>query len=307
MNRRIAIIDLGTNTFNLLVADVNSVKIERILSLKDGVALGLGGINENKLAPDAIERGIASLAKFCKTSREFNVEKIYAFGTSAVRNASNAHELLDRAKIELDLHIEVISGQREAELIYKGVKLGYNFSNRSLIMDIGGGSTEFILADLHGIEKAESFEIGVSRIFQLFQFSDPMTKDDCNRVISYLEEETGDFFSGMKCDYLVGASGSFETFYKIAKNTEFPDNAYIEMEIEAVVKSLNEIIASTQEERDRNELIIPIRKKMAPLAAIKTKWIIDKLKIKTLVISPYALKEGLMTELQNEFFPPQEG
>lgn len=295
--KRIAIIDLGTNTFNLLVADKNGSNIKRVLSTKDGVALGLGGINENKLSVDAIERAMLALGRFCSTCHDLEVESVYSFGTSALRNASNANDLITRAKNELDLTIEVISGNREAELIYKGVASGYQFKDSDLIMDIGGGSTEFILAGPNGIEKAQSFEIGVSRIYQLFTFSDPMTEVDCQKIISYLEKATRNFFDDMTCKRLIGASGSFETFYKLAYETEFPDDVFVTMKAQEVYKSLDKIIRSTQKERDVNPHIIPIRKKMAPLAAVKTKWIMDKLAMEELVISPYALKEGVISEM----------
>lgn len=295
--KRIAIIDLGTNTFNLLVADKDGSNLKRILSTKDGVALGLGGINENKLSADAIERAMAALHKFCSICRDLETDLIVGFGTSALRNATNANELIARAKKELDLTIEVISGNREAELIYKGVASGYHFKSSDLIMDIGGGSTEFILANQYGIQKAASFEIGVSRIYQLFTFSDPMTEVDCKKIIAYLEKATGSFFDEMNCKRLIGASGSFETFFKLAYETEFPEDVFVTMKANDVYKSLDKIICSTQKERDENPHIIPIRKKMAPLAAVKTKWIMDKLGMEELVISPFALKEGVISEM----------
>jgi exopolyphosphatase/guanosine-5'-triphosphate,3'-diphosphate pyrophosphatase len=295
--KRIAIIDLGTNTFNLLVADKDGSNLKRVLSTKDGVALGLGGINENKLSADAIERAMTTLHKFCETCRDLETDLIVGFGTSALRNATNASDLTSRAKNELDLTIEVISGNREAELIYKGVASGYQFKSADLIMDIGGGSTEFILADQNGIQKAASFEIGVSRIYQLFTFSDPMTEFDSQKIIAYLEKATETFFDGMTSKRLIGASGSFETFFKLAYETEFPEDVFVTMKAHDVYKSLDRVIRSTQKERDLNPHIIPIRKKMAPLAAVKTKWIMDKLKMVELVISPFALKEGVISEM----------
>lgn len=297
MKKKIAIIDLGTNTFNLLVAEKDGKNIHRILSDKEGVGLGLGGITKNLISSDAMERALTALTKFVNISNNFLVDEIFAFGTSALRNATNAQELIKKAKEILNLNIQVISGLREAELIYKGVASGYQFHEPTLIMDIGGGSTEFILANDQGVEKAQSFEIGVSRIYQLFEMNDPMSETNQIEVVNYLENGTGDFFDQMKCDILIGASGSFETFYKIAYNKEFPDAEFIRMPIKDVYESLEKIICSTQKERDANPLIIPIRKKMAPLAAVKTKWIISKLDIQELVISPFALKEGVLSEI----------
>ncbi|MBK7129880.1 MAG: hypothetical protein IPM74_04745 [Crocinitomicaceae bacterium] len=295
--KKIAVIDLGTNTFNLLVAEINNRQVKRLLNTKEGVALGMGGINKNILSPEAIHRAMISLRNFNSLAKEFHCDNVVAFGTSALRNATNAHELIDLAKQELNLHIQVISGLREAELIYKGVQCGYDFSVPSLIMDIGGGSTEFILADVNGIQVAKSFEIGVSRIYQMFEFSDPLSAEDCQKIISYLEQTTENFFNTIQCKRLVGASGSFETFYKLAHDTGCPEEEFLLMNKQDLMRSLDLIIKSTQAERDLNDLIIPIRKKMAPIAAVKTKWIVDKLNIEELLISPYALKEGVMSEL----------
>lgn len=296
MTHRIAIIDLGTNTFNLLIADKNQAGVKRIFSTKEGVALGLGGINENRLSDEAMVRAHHTLQHFCTISREHGAEKILALGTSALRNAKNAGDFCSMVSNKLALTIEIISGEREAQLIYKGVTSGYQFSQAGIIMDIGGGSTEFILADQNGVKKSKSFEIGVSRIYQLFQCSDPLSKSDCQTIVDYLEKNTQPFFDDIQCDQLIGASGSFETFYKLAYNCEFPEDEFVTMPIEEVRKSLDIIIASTQAERDANPLIIPIRKKMAPFAAVKTKWIIDKLAIRQLIISPFALKEGVIAE-----------
>lgn len=295
--KKIAVIDLGTNTFNLLVAEKSKHQVKRLFNTKEGVALGMGGINQNLLSSEAIKRAMVSLRNFCAIAREFECESIVAFGTSALRNATNAHELIDQANQELNLQIQVISGLREAELIYKGVQCGYDFSVPSLIMDIGGGSTEFILADANGIQLARSFEIGVSRIYQMFQFSDPVSEEDSQKIIAYLEQTTEGFFNTIHCKRLVGASGSFETFYKLAHDTGCPEEEFLLMNKEDLIRSLDRIIRSTQAERDLNDLIIPIRKKMAPIAAVKTKWVVEKLNIDELLISPYALKEGVMSEL----------
>lgn len=298
-NKKIAIIDLGTNTFNLLVVEIFNEKINRLFSTKTGVALGMGGINKNQISDDALLRAFDTLKNYKDIALSYQASEIFAFGTSAMRNASNAKDLVQQAKEKLNIQIEIITGAREAELIYKGVTSGYLIKYPTLIMDIGGGSTEFIYANETGIIKAKSFEIGVSRMFQLFECNDPFSENDCLKINAYLNEATGAFFDDIKTSQLIGASGSFETFYKIGYHKDFPDKDYIKLPIEIAIQSLNDIIKSTQAERDLNPLIIPIRKKMAPFAAVKTKWLIEKMKITDIVISPFALKEGVMIEKMN--------
>ncbi|MBN4071492.1 hypothetical protein JYT72_03160, partial [Crocinitomix catalasitica] len=225
------------------------------------------------------------------------VDEIHCFGTSAIRSAKNRDEFIKSVEDEIGLTIQVISGDKEAELIYGGVSSGYTFEESGMIMDIGGGSTEFIWSDDNGILKARSFEIGVSRIFQLYEYADPYATEDVQKIEDYLSEQTQDFFDDIKTDVLIGASGSFETFYELIHQTPFPDRTYVELKREEIILALETIIASTQRERDVNEFIIPIRKKMAPISAIKIRWIIRKLDVTKIVISPFSLKEGVIQSL----------
>ncbi len=296
-DNRIAIVDLGTNTFNLKIIEFNNESYKTLHSQKEGVGLGLGGINEGRIGEEAWLRGKNSLKEYHTICSEYVVSKIYAFGTSALRNAANGQEFVDEIKKEVGIEIQVISGQKEAELIYQGVSSAYEFEQDSLIMDIGGGSTEFIHANSNGIVKSKSFEIGVSRIFQMFNPQDPYSEADCKNVITYLEESTEPFFENLDINVLFGSSGSFETFYELVTFSKFPHNEYVELAKDEIMNSLDEVINSTQKERDENPLIIPIRKKMAPIAALKIKWIIKKLNIQKIIISPFALKEGVIESI----------
>lgn len=291
---RIGIIDIGTNTFNLLVVDRIAHGFEKVFSGKAGVGLGLGGIHRSLLTQDAMQRGLDQLEKYVSKSRELKVDKLKAFGTSAMRDATNREEFLKMIAEKLDLEVEVISGEQEAYLIYEGVKMGYAFDEPALIMDIGGGSTEFIYANAEKVLKAKSFDIGTARIFENFEFSDPYSKEDVQAIIAYLEENTIGFFEDVETDVMLGASGSFETFYALLNHKEYPENEFEDMDAGAIIEVLDEIIFSTYQERMKNPFIIPIRKKMAPIAAIKIKWILQKLNIKTLTISPFAMKEGVI-------------
>ncbi len=295
---RTAVIDLGTNTFNILIADVLDSKFTVIHSEKEGVSLGMGGINSNIISPDAFERGIITLRHFNFICIHYRVDVINAFGTSAFRGASNAPAFIQQIEDELGIKVQIISGEKEADLIYKGVLWSYNFHKPGVIMDIGGGSTEFIFANKDGITDLISLNIGVSRIIQEFHFQDPLTEEDITTIYNWLDEKAGGFFDGKQEDLLIGASGSFETFYELIYKKEFPENKLqcIEVPMNKFIEIIDWVIYSTQAEKDRNEFIIPIRKKMAPIAAVKTKWVIEKLGIKRTIISRCSLKEGALRE-----------
>jgi len=294
---RIAVIDLGTNTFNLSIAEKRGKEFVTILGDKEGVGLGLGGINKGLITNDAIYRGLAALRRFKTLSEKNGVAKFVLIGTSALRNAENKKAFIDVVWRELKLKIHVISGTEEAALIYEGVTSVKKPEKPALIMDIGGGSTEFVFADSKGQIKSRSFEIGVSRIYQMFKLNDPLNEKDCSDIENYLNESCGDFFDDVKAKELIGASGTFETFYELCFNERYPERKTVSMSRDEMMPHLSDVINSTQAEREKNEWIIPIRKKMAPIAAVKIQWIMRKLDIETVSISPFSLKEGVLKNL----------
>ena len=294
---RTAVIDLGTNTVNLLIADLNTNTFTIIHSEKVGVSLGMGGINKNIISTDAFERGLVALRHFNFVCIHYRVDVINAFGTSALRGASNSIDFINQIKEELGIQVTIISGEKEADLIYKGVLWSYDFAVPGVIMDIGGGSTEFIFASKDGVSDLVSLNIGVSRMYQELNLSDPLTELDVQMIYDWLEIKANGFFEGKSQDLLIGASGSFETFYELIYNQPFPDKLKcIEVPMNELNSIIDWIINSTLEERNKNEFIIPIRKKMAPIAAVKTKWVIEKLGIKRTIISRCSLKEGALRE-----------
>lgn len=298
---KVAVVDLGTNTFNLLIAEKNELNFTIIHSEKIGVALGMGGINDDLISPDAFKRGIDALLHFKAKCNEYLTERILAIGTSALRGAKNSQDFLNECLTQTGIEIQIISGEREAELIYKGVKWSYNFDEPCVIMDIGGGSTEFIFADKNGIIAKESFNIGVSRIYQEIKCQDPYSKQDVITIKDWLERKTNSFFKEKNCAILIGASGSFETFYEMIHHEEFEEHLNaIEFPIDELKTILTWIISSSQKERDEHPYIIPIRRKMAPIAAIKTQWVMDSLSIQKTFVTPCALKEGVLYEEFNE-------
>ncbi|MFK8046508.1 MAG: hypothetical protein AB8B72_13510 [Crocinitomicaceae bacterium] len=292
MKDRIAIIDIGTNTFNLLVVDKLENKFETIYKDRIGVGLGNKGINDSTIAPKAFKRGIETLNQYKNKCSELNVRTIKAIGTSALRNANNKQAFLDTVKQQTDIDIHVICGNQEADHIYHGVKINHEFKAPSLIMDIGGGSTEFIFADHSGIVDKASFEIGVSRIYQHLGKPKQLNEDMVAKIERHLEKHTNHFFDRNSADVLIGSSGSFKTFYELYQNEQYPREGYVKIQMLDLITNLKDITYSTKKEREDNNFIIPIRKKMINIAAVKTNWIIQKLGVKEFIVSPYSLKEG---------------
>jgi exopolyphosphatase/guanosine-5'-triphosphate,3'-diphosphate pyrophosphatase len=292
---RKAIIDLGTNTFNLLIADVRENNFEVLHAEKDGVALGMGGINDRRITKAAEHRALVALSNFKTVCDSFRVDRIWAFGTSALRDAENADDFVKKVKQDLDLEIAIISGEQEAQLIFEGVSRLHDFRTSGVVIDIGGGSTEVIFADENGVSEKASLDIGVSRIYQQFNFSDPFCLNDTLKIEEFLDNSSNSFLDCRKTPVMIGSSGSFETFYELLHQTCFPDDKKIfEVDRYEFEKILNQVIGSTLRERELNEFIIPIRKIMAPITAVKIKWLMKKLGTERVLISPFSLKEGAM-------------
>lgn len=293
-----AVIDLGTNTFSLIVFREVKDNIEVLHTDKSFVNLGQGGINSNIITPAAMKRAYFAIDHFIESCRDFNVypQQVRAFGTSALRDAKNAHEFLAKIEQQHHLKIRLIDGFQEAKLVYEGVNSIHPFKeSSSCIMDIGGGSTEFTFTQESKVKDQQSFNIGISRITQLFEFSDPLSIDDLERINLFLEYQTKSYFKQLKSDSLIGAAGSFETFFSLINETSsYERNTTHLLPFEELKRVLDHLIQSSQTERDDNYWIIDYRKEMINVAAFKTKWVLDQIDATSCYFSPCGLKEGVI-------------
>ncbi len=306
---RIAIIDLGTNTFNLLIARIEkgqSFSIEH--SDKISVKLGEGGIQKNTILPEPFNRGIAAFAKHIDTCKLLSVEKIQAFATSAIRSANNGVDFVSQIKEKFTIQIEVIEGDREAELIFEGVRLGVVLSpSNSLIMDIGGGSTEFIIGNKNTILWKQSFNLGAARLLAKFNPHDPIRKEEIQELENYLEEMLQPLFEAVArygVQELIGSSGSFDTFAEMISHKFYsPINLALQTSFNFKMHDFytihKELLLSDKRQRMQTPGIIEMRVDMIVVSAIFTHFILERLKLTQMRLSTYALKEGVIAELMN--------
>jgi exopolyphosphatase/guanosine-5'-triphosphate,3'-diphosphate pyrophosphatase len=305
---RIAILDLGTNTFNLLIAENDKDGVPVFVYKKElPVEIGKGGIHKGFITPEATERAIKALHTHRQTIREHGVKDYYAFATSAVRDASNGKEFAERIRIETSIEIRIVSGEEEAQCIYEGVKYASVLSdNTSIIMDIGGGSTEFIIANKSKVFWKKSYPLGVTRLYEIFFPSDPMSKEKQAEVEKHIAENAADMFEAAaryKPIELIGSSGSFDSFAQmlISRKGAKHDapNGY-SYDLKEFDKLYNDLLVSTLEERLKMEGLITMRAPMFTYSAILTKLVLDKLGIEKMTLSHYALKEGIASFLLNK-------
>jgi exopolyphosphatase/guanosine-5'-triphosphate,3'-diphosphate pyrophosphatase len=213
---KIAILDLGTNVYNLLLAHVNETEYSILKIMKVAAKLGEGGLADGILSPAAFSNSEYALKKILiAIEAEGDVEKIYAFATSAVRDAKNGAEFVKNIKSKFDIDVEVISGEREADLIFKGVSESmFLYDETVLVLDIGGGSNEFIIARKNDILWKKSFPIGVARMKEMFSPSDPIKISEVEKATEFFDTELSELWAmceKFRPEILIGASGSFDT------------------------------------------------------------------------------------------------
>ncbi len=179
------------------------------------VYLGRGGIEQGMIAADAFERGMEALRTYRETARSHGVSELKGFGTSALRNARNGQEFARRAREELGIEIRIIPGDQEAGLILEGVRQAVSLGDRpALVMDIGGGSTEFILATEKALMWKRSFELGVTRLRDRIPVGDPISVEDEARIAAHLDDRLAPLYAIIERHephLLIGSAGSFDT------------------------------------------------------------------------------------------------
>lgn len=303
---RTGIIDCGTNTFNLLIAERTTKHWETIFNGKINVRLGKGGFEQGTIRKERMARGVDALMTYYETLLSYRVDDVVVIATSAVRDAGNAAEFIRLVKAKTGLDVRVVDGIKEAELIFEGVRQTLDPSDENiLVMDIGGGSTEFILANQNGILWKQSFPLGVSRIYEFLQPSDCLTEGELTRLHDTLTKALAPLLQAMEQNparCLVGASGSFDTLVAMLAEAEDsqPNETSNEITPEQFEQMHQLMLSSTFEERIRIPGMLPIRADTMPLATALIDFVIRQCGIEKLTQSSYALKEGALAQLIDE-------
>lgn len=298
----IAILDLGTNTFQLLIANINDNKPVLVFEESIAVKLAEGGIEKGYISEAAFDRGLSALKQFKKSIDHYQVKQVRAAATSALRSASNGAEFLEKIRLETEIVPEIISGEREAELIYHGVRAAIKMGDeKCLIVDIGGGSVEFIICNKEEVFWKRSYEIGAARLMEEFHHSDPISEADINKLNFYLESTLSELKTQTtihKPEILIGSAGAFETFATLI-DSQFKvgfENPEIKIELKDFSRVSEHILKSSHTERSKNPAIIPVRVDMIVMATLITKYVLNQFAFKALKLSTYSLKEGLLFE-----------
>ncbi|MCP9763418.1 Ppx/GppA phosphatase family protein [Lacihabitans soyangensis] len=298
-----AIIDLGTNTFHLMIFEGQNILFKTSIASK----IGQGGINQNIITEDGIQRALAVLTTFKQKLIEFEVDfaNVFAFGTSAIRNANNQEAFVERVRNETQITVTVIDGNKEAELIYTGVSNAVKIDKNALIVDIGGGSVEFILCNPEKILWKRSFEIGGQRLMEKFMKKDKISQTEMGRLEEYLRQELLPLTNAVhqyQPEVLIGSSGSFDTlndmfFWKKTGDFAPTDIVGFDYPISEFWIAFEQLIFANHEERMKIGGMIPLRVDMIVVAVCLIKFVLQTYNINEIKISNYALKEGAFFNL----------
>ena len=294
-----AIIDIGSNTINLLIAEKTDNKLNKLYDAKLHAKLAKGGINDGRLTDAAIKRGLQALLAHKDTCNTYNVDakNIHAFATAAVRSASNGNTFVDKVKAQTGITIETISGLQEAEMIFAGVNYGLPLNHDYVILDIGGGSCEFIIVQDKTIKWKESFPLGVSKLMDLFKITDPLPNSQEDALRDYFKTSLKPLAEKMhqyNIKYLVGSSGSFDTLRNmlLAEKHKATSESWMAVSNAEFAHLYNRLRHSTKEERLQMEGMDPARVDYMPIASVFIDYILQAFQIKQVYQCSYALKEG---------------
>jgi exopolyphosphatase/guanosine-5'-triphosphate,3'-diphosphate pyrophosphatase len=310
--RPLAAIDIGTNSFHMVVARVGTDigeagagAFEVIAREKEMVRLGSSSGDMKLLAPEAIERGVAALARMARIAAIHDAE-VHAVATSAVREARNAEEFLTRARVEAGVEVDVISGVEEARLIHLGVLQAVPvYDERMVLIDIGGGSTEVLVGERGDTLTAGSVKLGAIRLTRRFfrgESLHPGAVDSCRRHIRSALAPLAREVERVGFETAVASSGTAEAVVAMvhARRDAGPvprtfNNARVTRdEVASVVDELARV--RTLSERRQLPGIDDTRADIMLGGALILDETMAVLGIDELVFSDYALREGALLD-----------
>lgn len=303
--KRFAVIDIGTNTFHLLIAEPseNGQSLREVYRSRHFIKLAEKGIET--LSTEALDRGMNALLFFRQQIEQYGVSEsqVVALGTAALRTATNGPgfrtEVFERTRI----NIQIITGDREAQLIAQGALMAIPVPlEKVLIMDIGGGSVEFIIADEKRVYWAQSFPVGVAVLYYKFQHHEPITQAEVDAVRSFLSLQLQPLLAALQTfptSHLIGAAGTFDVVADHLAINKRPEATHADIDLKQFDAFFKKILATTKQERYDMPEIPNDRADMIVVALILIDLILQMVDIRQLTVSYYAMKEGMMAELIN--------
>ena len=306
-----AVIDIGTNTFRLLIADVSpgqgkdTISFREIHSERIITRLGEGLSEDGLLQEEALKRGIDTLRQFSKLIDEHNCEKVLAIATSALRNARNSAEFIANAKESAGIEIEIITGEEEAELTAAGMLIDIDGPGSCLMVDIGGGSTELIFTGDNVTPAVRTLDLGVVYLAEKYMKSDPPSGNDLEMLgkeISDKVETVREFFTSLITPetILMGTAGTITTLAAALQQLEKYNHDRVHnfrMNITDLKGICSEMTKMTTAERSKFLPFEPSRLDIIVPGTLILLTLMSIFRFNEIVVSNYGLREGILAEL----------
>lgn len=299
--RHIAAIDLGSNSFHMVVAKVVGSDLQLVSRHKQRVRLASGLDSELNLSHAAMERGLECLAMFAERLQGFEASNVRIAATHTLRRANNAHLFIKRAKEVLPFPIEIIPGEEEARLIYLGVAHTQAESNSKLVVDIGGGSTEMIIGQEFEPELLNSKQMGCVSFTEQFFNNGKLSRKNFSKAILAAEQRMESIAAKYRkkgWDIALGSSGTIKAIREVLIGLGHEDGLITNKRLGKLIDTLCEF-----ESIDDIELVglTDERKPVFAAGVAILSAIFQSLKINQMFFSDGALREGLLYEMEERF------
>ena len=299
----VAAIDLGSNSFHMIVCKLDNGKLRTIDRLREMVRLASGLDNNRNLNIETQNKALECLERFGQRIQNFPAGSVRIVGTNTLRTAKNSQEFIEKAEKALGHPIDIIAGVEEARLIYQGVanSLGSNAKSR-LVMDIGGGSTEYIIGVDDTAKTKESLNMGCVTVSNKFFKDGAITKRSFKRSVLFAQHQLDPFykkFNSNRWDEAIGASGSLRSIHKVLIASEWSNNGITKQGLEKLVSHITECKhVSELKLSELSEERLPVF--VGGVAIVYATFQI--LNIEQMTVSDGALREGLVHDLLGRLY-----
>ena len=293
---KIGIIDIGSNTFNLLVFCTKQK--EKLYNTEIFVGIRKG-TKKKIINKNTVLKSISTLNDFKNICKKFECQKIYVIATASLRNAINKEKFIKECKKHTDLLISVISGETEANLIYEGVSNNIKKIKNFVIVDIGGASTEFIVVKNKKAVFKKSYSFGSQSLVQKFKPSDPIIEKEIEIIKTYFKNNLTDLIQSLrkhKVKNILGSSGSFNCISNIQNNNS-NTKSYQSIDTNFYKKNISEkILKSTIIDREKIKGLSKMRSENIIITIILINFLFEN-QIKKIYTTESSLKEGVLLNI----------
>lgn len=287
-----AAIDIGTNTAHIIIGRIINGDLEILYRQRHYVYLAEKGISV--ISQEAENRLFKALSDFKVSLDNYHNCQVFVTATEAMRRAENGKDIVKKIQKDFGWTPHVITGESEAQYIFKGVSHAVNLSSGSfLTVDIGGGSVEFIHSMDGEIKSIRSLPVGIANLYHQFHHSDPLSEENETKMLNFLNKEL-DFLNPLRSQntQLIGSAGTFEILY--SQSSEVSNVQSEIVKVKHMMTYYDSLRWQNEEERKNNALIPGERAKYIVMALILVKFLTDQLGINEFWVSQFALKEGVL-------------